>query len=73
MSVQKHDINIAILDDYQGVALDIADWSEVGKRANISVFRSAPSVDSTGLPFVIIDDDYHLNIFKIIVIIYNEV
>ena len=38
MSAQSHEVKIAILDDYQGVALDVADWSEVSKRANISVF-----------------------------------
>jgi phosphoglycerate dehydrogenase-like enzyme len=38
MSAQNHDINVAILDDYQGVALEVADWSEVRKRANIRVF-----------------------------------
>jgi phosphoglycerate dehydrogenase-like enzyme len=32
-------IRIAILDDYQGVALDLADWSTVTSRAEIEVFR----------------------------------
>ncbi|WP_109126075.1 D-2-hydroxyacid dehydrogenase family protein [Dyella sp. C11] len=31
--------NIAILDDYQGVALDMADWSPLDGRAKITVFR----------------------------------
>jgi phosphoglycerate dehydrogenase-like enzyme len=32
-------VNIAILDDYQGVALTCADWSPLDGRANIQVFR----------------------------------
>ncbi|MFP1769208.1 D-2-hydroxyacid dehydrogenase family protein [Lonsdalea quercina] len=32
-------LKIAILDDYQGVALASADWSAVQSRANITVFR----------------------------------
>ncbi len=32
---------IAILDDYQGVALDMADWSALQERAEIRVFREA--------------------------------
>ncbi|MFP1831159.1 D-2-hydroxyacid dehydrogenase family protein [Lonsdalea quercina] len=32
-------LKIAILDDYQGVALARADWSAVQSRANITVFR----------------------------------
>ena len=39
MSMTRHPINIAVLDDYQGVALTLADWSKVGDRANITVFR----------------------------------
>jgi phosphoglycerate dehydrogenase-like enzyme len=31
-------VRIAVLDDYQGVALKLADWSAVAKRANIDVF-----------------------------------
>ena len=34
-----HRINVAVLDDYQGVALSIADWSKVSDRANITVFQ----------------------------------
>ncbi|MGE0385528.1 MAG: D-2-hydroxyacid dehydrogenase family protein [Gammaproteobacteria bacterium] len=34
-------LKIAILDDYAGVALALADWSEVEKRAEITVFREA--------------------------------
>jgi phosphoglycerate dehydrogenase-like enzyme len=32
-------IKVAVLDDYQGVALSIVDWSSVSKRANVTVFR----------------------------------
>ena len=31
-------MKIAILDDYQNVALDMADWSAVAHRAEITVF-----------------------------------
>ena len=34
---KKH--NIAILDDYQGVALKFADWSQIAKSAEITVFN----------------------------------
>ncbi|HLZ82433.1 MAG TPA: D-2-hydroxyacid dehydrogenase family protein [Caulobacteraceae bacterium] len=39
MSAIRHPINVAVLDDYQGVALTLADWSRVSDRANITVFR----------------------------------
>jgi phosphoglycerate dehydrogenase-like enzyme len=32
-------VNIAILDDYQNVALKMADWSQVAKRARVDVFN----------------------------------
>ncbi|HEY2678017.1 MAG TPA: D-2-hydroxyacid dehydrogenase family protein [Steroidobacteraceae bacterium] len=32
-------VKIAILDDYQGLALKLADWSQLEKRARIDVFR----------------------------------
>jgi len=32
-------MQVAILDDYQDVALSMADWSEVAKRAEITVFN----------------------------------
>src|SRR5438132_2488552 len=35
----SHHINVAVLDDYQGVALSIVDWSKVSDRANITVFQ----------------------------------
>jgi phosphoglycerate dehydrogenase-like enzyme len=33
------DVNIAVLDDYQGVALQLADWSSVTTRARVVVFN----------------------------------
>jgi phosphoglycerate dehydrogenase-like enzyme len=35
----KHNVNIAVLDDYQGVALTLADWSKVTARARVTVFN----------------------------------
>ena len=32
-------IKVAVLDDYQGVALEMADWSALKARAEVSVFR----------------------------------
>ena len=39
MTVDDKPINIAVLDDYQGVALTLADWSGVQARANVTVFQ----------------------------------
>jgi phosphoglycerate dehydrogenase-like enzyme len=39
MTAPSHSINVAVLDDYQGVALRVADWSRVGERASITVFQ----------------------------------
>ena len=41
-------VQVAVLDDYQGVALQSADWSLLNGRANITVFRDHLS-DSTAL------------------------
>jgi len=38
MTTNGHPINVAVLDDYQGVALSVADWSKVRQRASITVF-----------------------------------
>jgi phosphoglycerate dehydrogenase-like enzyme len=38
MTTIGHPINVAILDDYQGVALSCADWSKVRQRASLTVF-----------------------------------
>jgi phosphoglycerate dehydrogenase-like enzyme len=32
-------VKIAVLDDYQGVALELADWSAVAQRAQVDVFN----------------------------------
>jgi len=50
-------LNIAILDDYHGVAADYADWSALGPQAKVQVFREAlPEADrATALqPFDVI-------------------
>lgn len=39
MSSDSELIEIAVLDDYQGVALEMADWSVLNARARITVFR----------------------------------
>jgi phosphoglycerate dehydrogenase-like enzyme len=39
MTVSRHPTNVAVLDDYQGVAMCIVDWSKVSDRANIAVFN----------------------------------
>ncbi len=39
MSSSDAKLKIAILDDYQGVALSMADWSDVSRRASIKVFN----------------------------------
>jgi phosphoglycerate dehydrogenase-like enzyme len=47
MTVPRHPINVAVLDDYQGVAMGIVDWSKVSDRANITVFQDhLPSEDA---------------------------
>ena len=37
--MSRHSISVAVLDDYQGVAMKIADWSKVSDRANVTVFQ----------------------------------
>jgi len=39
MTKSTRPINVAVLDDYQGVALSIVDWSKVKDRANVTVFQ----------------------------------
>jgi phosphoglycerate dehydrogenase-like enzyme len=39
LTTSHHPINVAVLDDYQGVAMSIVDWSSVSDRSNITVFR----------------------------------
>ena len=36
-------VRIAVLDDYQGVALEMADWSVLAPDAEVSVFRDPVS------------------------------
>ena len=38
MTAANPPARIAILDDYQGVALEMADWSDIRKRASVEVF-----------------------------------
>jgi phosphoglycerate dehydrogenase-like enzyme len=55
MNSAKHSVNIAVLDDYQGVALTLADWSAVAARASVVVFNDhladADAVVERLLPF----------------------
>jgi phosphoglycerate dehydrogenase-like enzyme len=39
MTTSDRSVNIAVLDDYQGVALSAADWSRITERASITVFQ----------------------------------
>jgi phosphoglycerate dehydrogenase-like enzyme len=39
MSSDSEPVEIAVLDDYQDVALEMADWSVLNGRAGITVFR----------------------------------
>jgi phosphoglycerate dehydrogenase-like enzyme len=51
-------MKIAILDDYQGVALEMADWSGITRRASVEVFRDhLADVDAVAarlLPFDVV-------------------
>jgi phosphoglycerate dehydrogenase-like enzyme len=51
-------MKIAVLDDYQGVALTVADWSAVAARAQLDVFRDhladADAVAERLLPYDIV-------------------
>ncbi|WP_412021803.1 D-2-hydroxyacid dehydrogenase family protein [Burkholderia cepacia] len=39
-------VNVAILDDYQNIALDLADWSVLQGRANLTVFNDHVADDA---------------------------
>ncbi|MBI3692033.1 MAG: D-2-hydroxyacid dehydrogenase family protein, partial [Mycolicibacterium aromaticivorans] len=39
MTVDTGRVHVAVLDDYQNVALTMADWSGVSGRADITVFN----------------------------------
>ena len=43
-------MKIAILDDYQNVALEMADWSVLSKRAEITVFN-----DHVSEPYALVE------------------
>ncbi|MGF7000480.1 D-2-hydroxyacid dehydrogenase family protein [Paraburkholderia sp. GAS32] len=42
MTTSLDPVNVAVLDDYHGVATTFADWSKVSNRANVTVFRDHP-------------------------------
>jgi hypothetical protein len=55
----KHEqFRIAVLDDYQGVSLSMANWSVLEGRASVTVFndhvRDADAIVSRLLPFDIV-------------------
>ena len=39
MTAAHHAIKIAVLDDYQGMALSIVDWSKITDRAEVTIFQ----------------------------------
>jgi phosphoglycerate dehydrogenase-like enzyme len=39
MNSNEHSVKVAVLDDYQGVALTLADWSAVTAHATVTVFN----------------------------------
>ena len=58
MSSSTQSVTIAVLDDYQGVALKLADWSVLGDRASITVFddhlADADAIVARLLPFDVV-------------------
>src|SRR5271156_1996372 len=54
----EHPLRIAVLDDYQGVALTLADWSAVTARAGVVVFNDhltdAEAIVERLLPFDVV-------------------
>ena len=58
MSNNQHKVSVAVLDDYQNVALSMADWSPLKGRASITVFNDhvadVDAVVSRLLPFDIV-------------------
>jgi phosphoglycerate dehydrogenase-like enzyme len=54
----EHALRIAVLDDYQGVALALADWSAVAARARVVVFNDhltdADAIVQRLLPFDVV-------------------
>jgi phosphoglycerate dehydrogenase-like enzyme len=57
-SSSEHALRIAVLDDYQGVALTLADWSAVAARARVVVFSDhltdADAIVERLLPFDVV-------------------
>jgi lactate dehydrogenase-like 2-hydroxyacid dehydrogenase len=51
-------LHVAVLDDYQNVALEMADWSSISRRAEISVFNdhltNSDEIVQRLLPFEVI-------------------
>src|ERR1700682_6212478 len=43
MSSKQKRFRIAVLDDYQDVALSLADWSALDARASVTVFNDHPA------------------------------
>ena len=58
MTSSTEHVAIAVLDDYQGVALQLADWSVLGDRASVTVFddhlADADAVVERLLPFDVV-------------------
>ena len=58
MSNNREQFRVAVLDDYQNVALSMADWSTLKGRADVTVFNDhiadADAVVSRLLPFEIV-------------------
>jgi hypothetical protein len=45
MSSKQERFRIAVLDDYQDVALSLADWSVLDARATVTVFNDHLALD----------------------------
>jgi len=58
MNPHLQPVKVAVLDDYQGVALQLADWSALRTRAEVTVFNdhlaSADAVVERLLPFDVV-------------------
>jgi phosphoglycerate dehydrogenase-like enzyme len=58
MTTPESEVRIAVLDDYQGVALTLADWSQVQKQARLDVFSdhvaNADAVVARLLPYDVV-------------------
>ena len=58
MSSKQEQYRVAVLDDYQNLALSIADWSALNQRADVTVFNDhiagVDAVVSRLLPFDVV-------------------